>query len=236
MTYDEFNQTWIWALQQSSLPIIGPDPVRESLDLRMMDRTVKSFVEASGLRRDAEPFHATAALKYTWDALQTARARTTEDDVLHVLHGLDRTRKPRTELPWLRVDVTLRASTLWGKEIPLPSPSAWQRWARETLGRLESIEPVIPEERVRERRNGLPEILAWQSEPELHVLCKPDGVLTLRGVEIVSWQGIRLPRKWSDHDRKPDKSPDKQLLAMFKRLGLALHAWVECLDHLGPSS
>lgn len=232
MTYDEFKQTWIWALQQSSLPIIGPDPVNESLDLRTMDRTGKSFVEPSGLRHEAEPFHATAAVEYRWDALQTARARTTEDDLLHVLHGLDRTRKPRTELPWLRVDVTLRASTLWGKESPLPLPSAWQRWAHEVLGRLESIEPVIPEERVRERRNGLPEILAWQSEPELRVLCKPDGALTLRGVEIHSWQGISLPRKWSDPNRKPDESPDKQLLEMFKRLRLSLHAWVECLDHL----
>ena len=208
--------------------------MQESLDLGTMDRTAKSFIEPSGIRHDAEPFHVTAALEFTWDALHTARARTTEDDVLHVLHGLDRNRKPRTEVPWLRVDVSFRASTLWGKEIPLPSPSAWQRWACEVLGRLESIEPVMPDERVRERRNGLPEILAWQSEPELQLLCKPDGALTLRGVEIASWQAISLPRKWSDPDRKPDKSPEKQLLEMFNRLRLSLHAWVECLDHLVP--
>ena len=60
--------------------------------------------------------------------------------------------------------------------------------------------------------------------------------LTLRGVEIASWQGISLPRKWSDPDRKPDKSPDKQVLEMFKRLRLSLRAWVECFDHLVPSS
>jgi hypothetical protein len=41
-----------------------------------------------------------------------------------------------------------------------------------------------------------------------------------------------LPRTWSDLDRKPDKSPDKKLVEMFKRLRLSLHAWVECLDHL----
>lgn len=236
VTHDEFKRVWIWALQQSSLPIMGPEPIQESLDLRMMDRTVKSFVESAGGQPDAEPFHVTAALKYRWDALQTARTNTTEDDLLHELLGLDRNRNPKTALPWLRVDVTLRASTMWGKEIPLPSPSAWQRWARETLGRLESIEPVLPAERVRESRNGLlPEILAWQSEPELQVLCKPDGALTLRSVEISSWQAINPPRKWSDEDRKPDKSPDKQLLEMFKRLKLALLAWTECIDHLHPA-
>jgi hypothetical protein len=91
--------------------------------------------------------------------------------------------------------VTLRASMMWGKEIALPAPAAWQRWARETLGRLESIEPVIPVEKVREGRNGLPEILAWQSEPELNVLCNPDGTLKLRGVEVATWQAVNLPRQ-----------------------------------------
>jgi hypothetical protein len=136
----------------------------------------------------------------------------------------------------LRVDVTLRASTMWGKEIPLPSPSAWQGWARETLGRLESIESVIPLENVREGRKGVPEILAWQSEPELNVLCNPDGSLKLRGLEIATWQAITLPRKWDDTSRNPDKRPHDQLAAMFKRLKAALNAWMEALDHLTPAS
>lgn len=234
MRYDEFKESWTWALRESRLPIIGAEPIAETLDLRSTDRTCKSFVEPFG-GQHAEPFHVTAALEFRWDALQTARTTTTEEDMLHELLGLDRSRKPRTELPWLRVDVTLRGSTLWGKEIPLPASSAWQRWARETLGRLESIEPVIPIENVREGRNGLPEILAWQSEPELNVLCNPDGTLKLRGVEIATWQAISLPRKWDDSSRKPDKPAGDQLAAMFKRLKVALNAWTEAMDHLTPS-
>ena len=42
--------------------------------------------------------------------------------------------------------------------------------------------------------HGMPEILAWQSEPELQVLCSPTGELKLRGVEIATWQAIELPR------------------------------------------
>lgn len=235
MTYDEFKKAWGLSLRESGLPIMGVEPIEETIDLRTMDRTCESLVEPfSG--QHAEPFHITAALKFRWDALQTARTNTTEEDALDGLLGLDQTRRPRTELPWLRVDVTLRASIAWGKEISLPAASAWQPWARDTLGRLERIEPVIPLENIREGRNGLPEILAWQSDPELNVLCNLAGALKLRGVEIATWQAIALPRKWSDTSRKPDKGPHDQLAAMFKRLKAALDAWMEALDHLTPSN
>lgn len=235
MTYDEFKKAWVSALRESGLSIMSLEPIEETLDLRTTDRTCKAFVEPFG-GQHAEPFHVTAALEFRWDALQTARTNTTEEDMLNELLGLERTRRPRTELPWLRADVMLRASIVWGKEIPLPTASAWQRWAREMLGRLERIEPVIPIENVREGRNNLPEILAWQSEPELNVLCSPDGMLKLRGVEIATWQAINLPRKWGDTSRKPDKRPHEQLAAMFERLKVALNAWMEALDHLTPSN
>ncbi len=233
MTYEEFKQAWVWALRESTLPILGGEPVEENLGLRSMERVVKSFVEPFG-GQHAAPFHVSAALEYRWDALQTARTASTEEDMIQELLGLDRSRKPRTEKPFLRVDVTLRASTEWGKEIALPAPSAWQAWARETLGRLESIEPVIPSENVREGRHGMPEILAWQSEPELQVLCSPTGELKLRGLEVATWQAIELPRKWDDSSRTPDKAPDTQLVAMFKRLRAAMNAWMEAMDHLTP--
>lgn len=236
MTYDEFKKAWVWALRESGLSIMGPEPIEETLDLRTTDRTCKAFVEPFG-GQHAEPFHITAALRFRWDALQTARTNTTEEDMLQEVLGLDRARRPRTELPWLRADATLRAAVVWGKEIPLPTASAWQRWARETLGRLESIESVIPIDNVRQGRNNLlPEILTWQSDPELNVLCMPDGTLKLRGVEIGTWQAIYLPRKWDDPSRKPDKRPHDQLAAMFKRLKAALNAWTEALDHLTPSN
>jgi hypothetical protein len=232
MTYDDLKHAWLWALGEAGLPSLGT--LQESLDLRTTDRICRSHVEPAG-GQHAAPFHVTAALEFRWDALQAARTRTTEDDLLHELLGLDRARMPRTSLPWLRVDVTLRASTEWGKEIVLPETLAWQRWARETLGRLDSIEPVVPIDKVREGRAGLPEILAWQSDPELTVLCDRQGVLKLRGVELATWQAITLPRTWDDPDRPPDPAPGAQLLAMFKRLRIAFNAWMEALDHLTPA-
>ncbi|HEX8107647.1 MAG TPA: hypothetical protein VF516_07950 [Kofleriaceae bacterium] len=75
-------------------------------------------------------------------------------------------------------------------------------------------------------------MLAWQSEPELNVLCNPVGALKLRGVEIATWQAIDLPRKWGDTSRKPDKGPHDQLAAMFKRLKAPLNA---CPTATAPS-
>ncbi len=98
------------------------------------------------------------------------------------------------------------------------------------------FEPLLPSETVREGRSGLlPEILAWQSDPELSVVCSAGGELKLRGVEIAAWQAIKIPRKWDAPDRRPDKLPVPQLAAMFGRLRLAMSAWMEALDHLTPS-
>ncbi len=234
MNYEQFKDLWTWALRESGLPLFVGEPLRETLDLRSTDRKCTSFLHVHSDPSTA--FNVSAKLGFGWDALQTARTNTSEGDLIRELFGSDRSQYPRTELPWLRVDVTLRASTLWGKEIPLPSAEVWRSWARETLGRLENIEPLLPIEQVRENRNGMLEILAWKSDPELNVLCKPDGTLVLRGVEIAAGQMINLPRKWDDDSRRQDKGPHDKLAALFRRLKASLHAWTVALDHLAPTN
>lgn len=233
MTYDELKKAWIRALQESGLPIVGVESVDESLDLRLMHRKVRSVVETFG-RQDNPPFHISAVFEYRWDALNSARTATTEEDIMSELLGRDSARKVRTARPWLRVDVTLRASLPYGKSIPMPSPVAWSKWAREAIGRLERTEPVVPEEVTREGRGGHLEILAWQGEPEARVLVAPDGTLKLDGIVLRSWQAIELPRRWDDPSRRPDKPPDGQLVAMFARVKASLNAWMEVMDHLLP--
>ena len=233
MNYDEFKELWTWALRESGLPIGGVTPIEETLDLGSTDRHCKSFVNTHDL---GATFHVSAALGFRWDALQTARTRHTEEDAVRQLFGVDREKYPRTEASWLRVDVTLNANTEWGKEIPLPSAEALKNWTRETIARLENIEPLLPIEQVRENRTGNLEILAFRSEPELNVVCKPDGSLVLRGVEVAAWQAVNVPRKWDDSSRKPDKGPHDQLAALFRRLKASLHGWREALDHLAPTN
>ena len=52
------------ALRESGLPSLGADDLREAVELRSMDRTVKSFVGTLG--QDAEPFHIGATLSWRW--------------------------------------------------------------------------------------------------------------------------------------------------------------------------
>jgi hypothetical protein len=152
------------------------------------------------------------------------------------LLGREDVHRVKTQRPWLRVDVSLRASLPHDKPIPMPSPSAWAQWAREAVERLDRIEPVVPKEVAREGRGGRLEVLAWQGDPVAHVSCGRNGELRLERVEFSSWQAIELPRKWDDPQRKKDERPDAQLGAMFGRVKAALHAWMEVMDHLRARS
>lgn len=108
--------------------------------------------------------------------MRTARTYTSDDDVRVALLG-DRA-KVRTEKPWLRVDLALRAALGSSQLLQMPTPATWKAWAVETISRLDSIERLIPEKDVRERKDGL-EILAWKDTPEVTVHCEADGNLYL---------------------------------------------------------
>lgn len=229
MRYEEFKAAWNEALRDSGLPTFNLG--KETLDLGSMDRTCEVFLEPIG-GQHVEPFHVTAALSWRWDVAMAARMRSTEEGLLTELLGRERSYKTRTDRPWLRVDIALHASTPYGKPLPMPTKAAWTKWVREAMGRLERIEPVIPEDNVREAKDGMLEILAWHGNPEVHAVCGPDGELKLESVELAAWQAIELPRQWDNPDRKPDEHPHRQLCEMFTRVRSALHAWMEVMDHL----
>jgi hypothetical protein len=237
VTYDEFKQAWIQARRDSGLGLLSAFEGMETLGLRSMARTFETFVEPVG-GQEAEPFHVGGALSWRWDPLMTARTAMTEEDMLTAVLGRERVwgQKVRTERSALRVDVSLRASLPYGKAIAMPAAPVWAKWAREVHGRLEGIEPLVPEETTREARDGRLEILAWQSDPVARIICSNGGELRLDGVEIAAGQIIELPRHWDDTDRKPDEHPAGQLHELFARVRAALHAWMQAIDHLAPRS
>jgi hypothetical protein len=114
----------------------------------------------------------------------------------------------------------------------MPTPDAWRKWIRETLGRLKRVEPIVSDDVAREMPLGVRTVLAWQGDPEIKVRCNASGEVRLEAISISAFQGIDLPRKWDDPDRPEDEAPDEQLARMFQRLKPALHAWGEALDHL----
>jgi hypothetical protein len=230
VNYEQFKRTFLDALHESGLPTIGMPPNEEILSLRSTARTLTVYVEP--VDRDVgRPFHVSGAISFRWSALQAARTATSEDDLLAELLGED-ARSEATEQPWLRVNIELRAGLEWGKGIPMPAPATWAKWSREALGRLEISERLVSEDLLREADDGRHAILAWQGEPELKVICGPGGALRLEAITVSAFQGLELPRQWSDSEREPDDPPHEQLTALFARVRAALHAWGEGMDHL----
>ena len=85
VNYDEFKSVFMSALRESGLPMIGLTP-DEVLGLRSADRTFTLGVEPID-REIGRPFHIAATISFRWDALQTARTATSEDDLLAELLG-----------------------------------------------------------------------------------------------------------------------------------------------------
>jgi hypothetical protein len=108
VNYDEFKTAFLQALQESGLPTIGGRPAEEILDLSTTDRTVKVYVEPVR-RASRRPFHVSGVVSWRWDALQTARTTTTEEDLLTEFLGRAAAEGGATERPWLRVDLEFRA-------------------------------------------------------------------------------------------------------------------------------
>jgi hypothetical protein len=233
VNYDEFKSVFMSALRESGLPMIGLTP-EEVLGLRSADRTLTLGVEPID-REIGRPFHIAATISFHWDALQTARTATCEENLIVELLGREGAQDIETERPWLRVDIKLRAGLEWGKGIPMPAPATWAKWSREALGRLETIEPLVSEDVLRETADGRHAILAWQGNPEVKATCNPLGELRLESITVSAFQGIDLPRNWDDSEREPDDDPYDQLKAMFERVRAALYAWGEVMDHLRPS-
>lgn len=227
MRYEQFKVAWEESLRASRLRIRPGG--EESLDVRSLARTYRVYVEPIG-GTDVPPFYVLGVLSWRWDALTTARAETTEEDMISMLSGRRGSRFATTR-PWLRVDIQLSASLDYGKGIPLPSTSAWKKWNRETRTRFDTIEPLIPANSVREGKEGL-KVMAWSGAPGIKATCDPDGALKLESLQWSAWQAVELPRHFDDSSRKPDPSPDKQLRKLFERVRAALQAWKEALDHL----
>lgn len=229
MDYETFRALWLDALRESRLPPIGLQGT-ETLDTRHLDRMYTAYVEPLG-GQDAPPFHVTAELSWKWDGLNTVRGTTRDEDVLSEMLRRDQTEDLVTEKPYVRVDIKLRASTPYDKPLPMPPKAAWSKWVEETVERLDHIEPLLPDEILRENRMGMTEVLGWQDTPKVRAVCDASGALLLEGVEISAGQLIELPRLLDSPDRL-DEGPEAQLTELFGRVRASLTAWMQALDHL----
>lgn len=223
MNYDQFRMLFQEILQAARLTAFPPHPI-ETIELDGMSRTYETIVALGA--QWAEPFHVTATLSWRWGAALAARSATSEEDLLTEILGQDGYYLV-TEQPWLRVDVTLNATLPWDAPLPMPKVTAWRHWATEMVSRLA---PFLPTESDEDER-GL-RVLSSRGEPEVCLECDSHGNLLLTGVHLSAWQGIDLPRQWSNSDREPDGWPEDDLADFLDRVHQALKEWEECLKYL----
>jgi hypothetical protein len=224
MNYREFLGAWEEAFLGKGV-LAHTDRPEETIDLEGMERKYSVRVGMFCGGPSPEPFTASMELKWEWDALKSARTRTTEEDVLGELLGREGAMGIPTEQPWLRVDITLAGKVHVGSTLVLPSAKAWRSWVNETA---QTVDPLLP-------FSGGTSIESWRGEPTAEVRCDAIGEFSLRGVELAAWQALSLPRQWDDPDREPDESVQQQLEAFAGRLRDALQAWKTCLKALLPA-
>jgi hypothetical protein len=224
MNYEQFRAAWYEALTEAGLWSYLFPPT-ETLDLGRMSRTYQVYLHF-GRSQEVEPFHVSASLSWTWDALQAARTVTTEEDTLMLFLG-DENRRQDTERPWFRVEITLSATLPWGSPLPLPQPDSWSDWLADVTERLDPL--LFTDWEIRDEKRA---IFATRSEPEAEVQPAADGRLYLTGVRLSAWEGIDLPRQWDDPAREQDEGTYDELADFFKRVWQAMHEWNQSLVHL----
>ena len=222
MRYDEFVVSWRRHFE-SARPFLMLGAPDELLHLGSMSRHRGVRLMGAGLGQ-VDPYTISAKVEWRWDALQSARTTTTEEDlVAMVLGDADRV---KTDPPWLRVDVSLDARAHLDARLQLPEPVTWNRWALEISARLEAMLPA----HIGRDSDGA--ILGWRGDPSVELRCGAGGQLFLTGVGIAAWQAIELPRIWDDPERPRDPEVDPQLADLARRLRSALDVWAEALATL----
>ena len=124
--YADFRDRFEDALQEAGLFVRRVDRRIETIDLADSVRHWEVDIWRPNTR-SAEPFHVSAAIAFTWDPINTARAYTTEEDLLEAVVG--RRRRPiKTERRWVRIDLSLHARLPYGSTTPMPEPQMFAGW------------------------------------------------------------------------------------------------------------
>lgn len=103
MAYEEFLAAWEEALRGRRLLSVHDRP-EETIDVATMSRSYSVRVGMFIARpSESAPFTSSMVLEWEWDALMSARSRTTEEDLVTELLGSRK--RMATQRSWLRVDV-----------------------------------------------------------------------------------------------------------------------------------
>jgi hypothetical protein len=226
MRYAEFRERLEDALREENLLVGGGDRRIEVIDVGDGVRHWEAYVHRAAMAR-TEPFSVSAALEFEWTPIEAARSFTCEEDLLTELVGR-RTRLPRTERRWIRVDLSLRARLPYGSTTPMPEPALFGGW---TAAAVKDADAAFTH--LEEKSGRVVAILGGHGDLEIQATCTPEGLGFLSGISIAGFRMVRVPRVWDTPERRAAEADShrdlRRLAGTFRR---ALDGWTESISTL----
>lgn len=226
MRYAEFRDQLEAALRQEGLFFTGADRRVEKIDLADTAQSWKAYVSRGG-PGGTEPFHVSAVIGFRWSPVDSARAYTTEEDLLTELVGRT-TRSPRAERRWTRVDLSLHASLPYGSTTAIPEPSVLGAWTSAVVEKADAAFTGVDA-----RKGRIAAVHGGHDDLELHARCNPDGVVSLNAVAISGFRVVRVPRAWDSPERRAaEASSHRELSRLARTFRTAIDEWTQSISAL----
>lgn len=226
MRYAEFRDQLEDALREEGLLFDGASRRVEMIDLRDTARHWKVHVHRTA-PANAEPFHVFAAVEFDWSPVDAARAYSCEEDLLTELVGR-RTRLPRTERRWIRVDLSLHATLPYGSTTSIPERQVLRGWTEAVVQAADAVFT-----HVKEKGGRIVAVLGGHGDVEVHARCYTNGLVSLSTVAISGFRIVRVPRVWDSPERRAVEADSRRELGRLARtFKTALDDWTESISAL----
>jgi hypothetical protein len=221
--YAEFRDQLEGALREEGLFFHGADRRVETFDLDNGVRHWKVHVHRT-TPANAEPFHVFAAIEFDWSPVDAARAHTCEEDLLTELLGR-RTRVPRTERRWTRVDLSFHATLPYGSTTAIPETQVFGGWTATVVEKADATFT-----HVEEKGGRVVAVLGGHGDLEMQAQCGADGLVSLSAVAISAFRMVRVPRVWDNPERRAAEADSRRELGRLARtFKTALDDWTESM-------
>jgi len=223
--YAEFRNRLENALREVGLFVHDADRV-ETINLADTVRHWRAYIRRAA-PPSAEPFSVSAEISFRWTPFDAARSYTCEEDLYLQLVG--RRRQPtRTARRWTRVDLSLYANLPYGSTTSMPEPRVFAAW---TTSIVEKAHAAFSE--IEERNGHIVAVLGAHGDLQVEVRCKPDGIVSLKGVAISGFRMVRVPRVWDDPGRREaERDPHAELARLAGTFEATLGEWTKSISVL----
>lgn len=226
MQYAEFRDHLEGALREHGFVFHGAGRPVESIDLERTARHWEASVHPATAAH-AEPFHVSATIAFAWSPLDAARAVTCEEDLLTELLGR-RTRVPRSERRWTRIDLSLHATLPYGSTVPIPEPAVLADWTATVVQQADAAFTHVDE-----KGGRIVSVLGGHGDLEMRAHSRPDGLISLSAIAIAGFRLVRLPRVWDSSERRASEGdPHRELARLARTFASVLDEWTTSISAL----